>query len=91
MLKSIKDRLNKECSICGRRIKLIRYENHSYRGGHYFGKVELCTKKEEARARKFGTTMRIIDGMEIHVARKDPKPYSFYEYWECPKCYWGGK
>lgn len=82
---------NKKCSICGKQIKVIRYQDHSYRGGHYFGKVELYTKKEESRACKFGAKTKIIYGIEIHVARKDPKPYGFFEYWECPRCYWDGK
>ena len=72
-------------------MKIIRYRDHSYRGGHYFGNIDICSKKEIAKAAKFGTTTKIIFGREVHVARKDPKPYDFFEYWECPTCYWSGK
>lgn len=64
------------------------YSNNRYRGGHYFGKVPLCTKSEWAKALKAGTHKAKIDDWEIAVLNKDPKPYDFVEYWECPKCYW---
>ena len=81
-------RLDKTCSICGRKIKVILYKDRSYRGGHYFGKTPLYTKKEFNKALKAGTREENIGGLEIEVLKKDPKPYGYEEYWECPKCYW---
>ena len=60
--KIIKDRLMKECSICGKKFKLIRYTDFSYRGGHYFGKLPILTKKELARAMAAGTRSSKIGG-----------------------------
>ena len=86
--KEIIKRLNKVCAICGRRIKVIVYKDRTYRGGHYFGKIPLYTKKELNKALKAGTYKEEIGNWEINVLNKDPKPYKYEEYWECPKCYW---
>lgn len=86
--KEIIKRLNKKCACCGRKIKVILYKDRSYRGGHYFGKLGLYTKKEINKALKAGTRKENIGGFELEVLKKDPKPYKYEEYWECPKCYW---
>lgn len=86
--KQIKERLDKSCSICGKKMKVVLYDDKSYRGGHYFGKVPLHTKKELRESLRAGTITRKIGGLEMKVLRKDPKPYGHFEYWECPKCYW---
>lgn len=86
--KAIIKRLNKTCSICGRKIKVILYKDRNYRGGHYFGKMPLYTKKELRKALKIGTRKEKIGEFEIEVLKKDPKSYGYQEYWECPKCYW---
>jgi len=86
--KEIIKRLEKICAICGRKIKVILYQDRSYRGGHYFGKVPLYTKQELNKTLKVGTRKERIAGLEIEVLKRDPKPYEFEEYWECPKCYW---
>jgi len=44
--KEIIKRLNKTCAVCGRKIKVIFYKDRTYRGGHYFGKIPLFSKKE---------------------------------------------
>lgn len=87
----IKNHMNKNCSVCEKQMDVILYDNRSYRGGHYFGKIPLISKKEMTKARKCGTRTSMIAGREIQVLKKDPKPYGYSEYWECPKCYWGGK
>lgn len=85
--KTIKDRLEKICVSCGKKIKVILYSDRSYRGGHYFGKISISTKKEWAKAHKAGTRTWKFEGQEFQVMKKDPKPYKHVEYWECPKCY----
>ncbi len=45
--KGIFKRLEKICSICGRKIKVILCKDKAYRGGHYFGKIPLCTLNYE--------------------------------------------
>jgi len=80
--------LNKTCAVCGRKIKVIVYKDRTYRGGHYFGKIPLYTKEELNKALKVGAHKGKISNWEINVLNKDPKPYKYEEYWECPKCYW---
>ena len=85
--KVIKDRLEKSCSVCGGKIKIILYKDRSYRGGHYFFKIPLVSKKEMAKALKFGTKETTLGKMKMKVLKKEPKPYSHMEYWECSGCY----
>ena len=87
--KEIIKRLEKTCSVCGRKIKMILYKDGTYRGGHYFGKIPLYTKKELNKALKAGTVKKRIGDLDVEVLKKDPKPYKYEEYWECPRCYWG--
>jgi len=88
--KTIVQRLQKTCACCGKAIRVIAYSKSDYRGGHFFGKIPLYTKKEEARAASFGFTKELFGKTEILVMNKDPKPYGYAEYWECPRCYWRG-
>ena len=85
--KVIKDRFEKSCSVCGGKIKIILYKDRSYRGGHYFFKIPLVSKKEMAKALKFGTKETTLGKMKMKVLKKEPKPYSHMEYWECSDCY----
>ena len=39
-------KLDKACVVCGKDIKVILYQDPSYRGGHYFGRMSLPTKQE---------------------------------------------
>lgn len=62
--------------------------DRTYRGGHYFCKIPISTKAEWAKALKAGTRISKIGGFTMNVLKKDPKPYKYVEYWECPTCYW---
>jgi len=86
--KEIIKRLEKTCACCGKKIKVILYKDRSYRGGHYFGKIPLHRKKELNKALKAGTRMVKMGDRIVDVLKKDPKPYKYQEYWECPKCHW---
>ena len=86
--KEIIKRLDKTCAVCGRRIKVILYKDKTYRGGHYFGKIPLYAKKELKKSLKARTHKKRIGNREIELLNKEPKPYKYLEYWECPKCYW---
>ena len=88
MFDNISKRLKKKCSVCSRKINVIIYKNFTYRGGHYFGKIPLHTKKELGLSLKAGVKEVKVAGKIIRVLKNDPKPYSYAEYWECPKCYW---
>jgi hypothetical protein len=82
----IKGRLEKECAVCGRKVRVILYNDRSYRGGHYFGKIPFYKKG----AINFKDTKKVkVGGLGMNVLQNLPKPYKYEEYWECPKCYWG--
>lgn len=85
--RKIEDPELKDCVLCGKKIKVINYADKTYGGGYYFGKVPLISKKEMNRALKMGTRKSKIGIFKMDVLKKDPKPYSYAEYWECPKCY----
>lgn len=85
--KTIKDRVEKICSICGKKIKVILYDDRSYRGGHYFFDIPICTKAEEKKSFRAGTREWKFGGRVFNVLKRDPKPYKHIEYWECPRCY----
>jgi hypothetical protein len=38
--KEIIKRIDKDCSVCGKKIKVIVYQDKTYRGGHYFCKIK---------------------------------------------------
>lgn len=40
-MKKIVKRLEKTCACCAAKIKVISYEDKTYRGGHYFGKINV--------------------------------------------------
>ena len=82
-------RLKKTCLVCGKKITVYSYPDHTMRGGHYFGKMPLYTKKELDRADKGGTRKKFVGDWEMNVMIISPKPYGHAEYWECPTCYRG--
>ena len=45
-IKRSAEKLEKACTVCGEEIKVILYQDRSYRGGHYFGKMSLPTEQE---------------------------------------------
>lgn len=90
MTKEIKKRLTKDCAICGTCMKVIIYNDKTYRGGHFFGKIPLHTDEAWKKALKSGYTEKKIGTIMVRVMKKDPVAYRHTEYWECPKCYWKG-
>ena len=85
---TIKERLKKNCSVCARKINLIVYQDRTYRGGHFFGKIPLFSNKALRKAMEFGTHASKLGGATIQVMNRGPKPQRYEEYWECPRCYW---
>lgn len=71
--RTIQSRINRRCVICGRHIRVIVYEDGSYRGGQYFGEMpELAMRK---RPREYDDPV-IAEDIWRHSD----------EYWECPAC-----
>lgn len=79
--------ITRQCAICGKDILVKICSNDGYIGGHYFGKIPLCTDEEFDKAFKAGTKKEKIDNFVMEILKKDPKPYAHAEYWECDKCY----
>ncbi len=71
--KIIINRLKRTCAVCGKEIKVIIYKDRSYRGGHYFGKMEIPIRKGKYKK---------VDVVDWTGEKKE------VEYWECSKCYW---
>lgn len=78
----------KTCTDCGKKMEIYLYPSRKYRGGHYFGKVPLFHKKDMLKAIKNGTRKWKMGDHVVDVLKKDPKPYGYFEDWECPTCYW---
>lgn len=87
---SIKEHVKPSCSACGAKMSILIFNNKTYTGGHYFGKVPLIRKREWEKALLAGTRKQHIGNMMVDVVKKDPKPYKFAENWECEKCYQKG-
>ncbi len=81
----------RECAVCANEIKVVRYTDKSYSGGHYFFDVPIISKKEFRRAVKDGVKKKMMGEIGVSVYKKEPKPYKYVEYWECPKCFYRGK
>ncbi len=79
--------LKRQCAICGKKILMKVFSNDNYTGGNYFGKIPLYTDEEFEKARRAGTTKERWGKTVVEVLKKDPRPYSHAEYWECDECY----
>ncbi len=88
-LKQEQNKIEQKCAVCGKKISVIVRADHTYRGGHYFGKIPLYRNAEMTKALKSGTHTSRIGGQVFEVLNYDPKPYAHDEYWECPACYRG--
>ena len=38
--------LNRHCVVCGKKLNIIVYLDKTYKGGHFFGKIELDNNKK---------------------------------------------
>lgn len=81
----------KDCADCGRKMTVYIYanKNKKNRGGHYFGKIGICSKKENEKMFKSGTRKSKFGNPAWNVFKYEAKPYKYVEHWECPRCYWG--
>ncbi len=68
-------------------MSILIFDNKTYTGGHYFGKIPIASKKEWKRAMSFGTHKSKIGSVTIDVMNRDPKPYKHVDMWECETCY----
>ena len=63
MVKSKIRKISKKCIVCGKRINLTLYSDKNYRGGYYFGTMELPFGKGEYKDLKttklFGKKIKI--------------------------------
>jgi|SRR3989344_3366901 len=80
-------KLIRNCAVCGKSIIVILRGNVIRRGGYYFGKVGISSKREVNRVMKLGTVKKRLGNRFVNVFKKDPKPYKYVEYWECARCF----
>lgn len=78
--KESKECLIRNCSVCGKKLKIRLYNDGHYKGGNYFGKIRPALKW--AKKVHYST----IAGRRLRV-RKVLKYGPGTEYWECEKCY----
>ena len=67
--------IKRKCVICGETITIKVYDDGSYEGGHYFGKMVI--------PKSFPVEM---DENHPNYAGEDEE-YIYFEYWECNSCY----
>ena len=70
-------RLHRSCSLCGKIIKIILYEDGTYRGGNYW---DFDLGKPDSPPR-----VRGLKGITQEIA-KEVIDYA-HEYWECAACF----
>jgi len=74
--------IERECLVCGKRLKIRLKDNGEYRGGHYFGILKIPTGDGEHK--KIKRTK--IGDMEVDVVEWTGE-HQKIEYWECDDCY----
>jgi hypothetical protein len=89
MKKEIRERILKQCAWCAKDMTVILYTDKTYRGGHYWGKIGIYSKKETEKELKSSYKEVKIGNTIAHVHNYEPKTKKYIEDWECPKCYWG--
>jgi hypothetical protein len=90
--KNLFRKIIRDCADCGKKMTVYIYadkKKNNYRGGHYFGKIGICSKKENAKMFKSGTRKSKFGKLVLNVYKYEHKPYKYLEHWECPRCYWG--
>jgi hypothetical protein len=89
--KNLFRKIIRNCADCGRKMTVYIYadKKKNNRGGHYFGKIGICSKKENAKEAKSPRTKHKFHGLVYYMHKYVAKPYKYLEHWECPKCYWG--
>lgn len=35
-----REKMERICAVCGEEVKIVLHKDRTYRGGHYFGKIE---------------------------------------------------
>ena len=72
-------RIIRNCSVCGRELRITVYEDGRYDGGHYFGKIPV------PKGAVVSEWKEKIGELEITVVEHES--YEKVEYWECDECY----
>ncbi len=76
------ERINRKCLVCGKKIRVVLYQDGHYRNGQYFNKLKLPIGKGEYK--KIRTAK--LFGKKINVVKWTGKEKEI-EHWECDSCY----
>jgi len=83
-LPKINKRIKRSCSLCSKEIRVVVYQNHSYRGGHFFGRISSHPlpgrERDGVRVNNKASSPLVGEGRERGKTKS-------IEYWECPSCY----
>ena len=73
--------ISRNCTVCGKELSIRLFDDGSYSGGHFFGKVRFPVGEGENK--KVGTSD--ILGEEVDVVEWTGD-HEEIEYWECDYC-----
>lgn len=79
---SIKKAITKACAVCGRRMRIVLYNDGFYRNGHFFKTMKIPIGKGEYK--KVGTSK--MGGKKVDIVKWTGKEKTI-EYWECNDCF----
>ena len=76
------DKLQRDCRVCGKELNITVYQDHSYEGGHYFGRVKIpIGEGENVKVDTLKLGENEYDVVEWTGEHEE------FEYWECDDCY----
>ncbi len=77
-------KIRRECETCGKKIYATVYNDGHYKGGHFFGKIDI-PKKDTGKYKIIGK-QKLPGGEKIDVVEWTGQDETI-EYWECDDCY----
>ena len=76
-------KIRRECIVCGKRLRIVLYQDGHYRNAQYFGKFKLPIKGtgEYKKTRNIKIGRKKYDVVDWTGKEKE------IEYWECNHCF----
>lgn len=80
-----KDKITRNCVVCGKELNIILLKNRKYTGGHYFGKIEIPIGEGEHKV--IGQSDILGKDKKVDVVDWIGESKEV-EYWEFDDCYY---
>lgn len=75
-------KIKRKCSACGKKLSITIYDDRTYKGGNYFGDIDIeIGKGEHIKVGEFDISNHKANMVHWTGATKK------VEYWECDECY----